>query len=230
MFESFLLGLASQSSLLLAGLFVYWVTVPDKVVGVLGGFGAGAMIAAVSFDLLGEAKHLSHLQLGVWMLIGAAIFIGGDVLVDRKFGSKGTGGSLGIIVGSIVDGVPESLIFGIQIATGFPISASFLGSVFMSNVPQAMAPSADLRKAQWSARRLGVLWAKVVFACGVAAAVGFLVAQIGTSANGERIAGLAAGGILAMLTTSLMPFSWERGGNLAGVFTVVGFCISFFGT
>jgi zinc transporter, ZIP family len=31
------------------------VTVPTKVVGILGGFGAGAMIAAVSFDLLPEA-------------------------------------------------------------------------------------------------------------------------------------------------------------------------------
>jgi hypothetical protein len=32
------------------------------------------------------------------------------------------------------------------------------------------------------------------------------------------------------LTTSLMPFSWEPGAQLAGVATVVGFCLSFFGT
>jgi ZIP family zinc transporter len=30
--------------------------VPTKVVGILGGFGAGAMIAAVSLDLLPEAE------------------------------------------------------------------------------------------------------------------------------------------------------------------------------
>jgi zinc transporter ZupT len=54
MLEAFGWGLLAQLSLLLAGLLVCWVTVPTKVVGILGGFGAGAMIAAVSFDLLPE--------------------------------------------------------------------------------------------------------------------------------------------------------------------------------
>jgi zinc transporter ZupT len=57
MLEAFSWGFLAQSSLLLAGLLVCWVTVPTKVVGILGGFGAGAMIAAVSFDLLPEAHH-----------------------------------------------------------------------------------------------------------------------------------------------------------------------------
>jgi zinc transporter, ZIP family len=42
MLEAFGWGLLAQSSLLVAGLLVCWVTVPTKVVGVLGGFGAGA--------------------------------------------------------------------------------------------------------------------------------------------------------------------------------------------
>ena len=60
MLEALGWGLLAQSSLLLAGLLVCWVTVPTKVVGILGGFGAGAMIAAVSFDLLPEAT--AHIQ------------------------------------------------------------------------------------------------------------------------------------------------------------------------
>lgn len=230
MFESFGLGLLSQSSLLIAGLLACWVRFPQKVVGALGGFGAGAMIAAVSFDLIAEASHLSHLELGMWMLLGVGIYVAGDKLVEARFGSEGSGGSLGIVVGSVVDGVPESLIFGLQIATGAPISMSFLASVWVSNFPQAIAPSADLHEGGWSSRKLGVLWAGVVVACGVASAVGFLLASVDSAAAGDRVAALAAGGILAMLTTSLMPFSWERGGYLAGVATVVGFCLSYFGT
>jgi hypothetical protein len=53
MLEAFGWGLLAQSSLLVAGLVVCWVTVPTKVVGVLGGFGAGATIAAVSFGSQG---------------------------------------------------------------------------------------------------------------------------------------------------------------------------------
>ena len=60
---------------------------------------------------------------------------------------------MGIVVGSVVDGVPESLIFGIQIGTGAAISLSFLAAVFVSNIPQAIAPSADLVKAGWKAGR-----------------------------------------------------------------------------
>lgn len=59
-FEAFGWGFLAQASLLLAGLLVCWVRVPTKLVGILGGFGAGAMIAAVSFDLLPEAE--AHIE------------------------------------------------------------------------------------------------------------------------------------------------------------------------
>lgn len=230
MLEAFGLGLLAQSSLLLAGLLVCWVAVPRRLIGILAGFGAGALIAAVSFDLIAEADALASWELGLWMLIGAGIFLGGDYIVERRFGSEGTGGSMGIVVGSVVDGVPESIIFGIQVATGFPISPSFLGAVFVSNVPQAMAPSADLAASGWSAKRIGRLWFLVVLACGVAAALGFLAADAMGDVNGDRMAALAAGGLLAMLTNSLMPFAYDRAGALAGVATVVGFCVSVVGT
>jgi zinc transporter, ZIP family len=45
--------------------------------------------------------------------------------------------------------VPESLVFGVQIATGQAISAAFFAAVFLSNIPQALAPSAELAKEGW---------------------------------------------------------------------------------
>lgn len=140
MLDAFALGILAQSSLFLAGLLVCWVTLPPRLVGALAGFGAGALIAAVSFDLIPEAANLDAWQMALWMLIGLVVFLGGDYLVERRFGSEGTGGAMGIVVGSVVDGVPESIIFGIQVATGFPVSASFLSAVFVSNIPQALRP------------------------------------------------------------------------------------------
>jgi zinc transporter, ZIP family len=226
MLEALLLGGVAQSSLLLSGLLVYWVKVPRVLVGILAGFGAGALVSAISFDLIPEAEHLDNWELGLWMFVGAAIFLGGDAIVEKRFGEEGVGGSMGIVVGSVVDGVPESAIFGIQVATGFPVSASFLAAVMVSNVPQAIAPSADLAEAGWSRSRTGLLWAGVVAACAIAAGLGWLVADNISGANGDRMAALAAGGLLAMLTNSLMPFAFERGGALAGVATVAGFCLS----
>jgi zinc transporter, ZIP family len=221
MLEAFGWGLLAQSSLLLAGVL------PTKVVGILGGFGAGAMIAAVSFDLLPEATaHIEPWQTGLWMLVGVAVFLVADQLVERRFGSQGAGGAMGIIVGSVVDGVPESAILGIQVGIGIPISLGFVAAVFISNIPQAIAPSADLAASGWGPRRLGQLWLLVVLACGVAAALGFLATDLTGAVQGDRAAALAAGGLLAMLTNSLIPFSFDRGGSLAGVATAVGFCLS----
>ena len=231
MLEAFGLGLLGASSLLLAGLFACWVKVPARLVGSLAGFGAGALIAAISFDLVVQAEDLLDLwQFAIWMLIGVAVFLVADRMVESRFGEAGVGGAMGIVVGSVVDGVPESIIFGIQIGTAFPISLSFLAAVFISNIPQSMAPSADLSAAGWSARRVGTLWFWVVLACAIAAALGFLATDLTSDVQGGRMAALAAGGLLAMLTNSLMPFAYERGGALAGAATAVGFCVSLLGS
>jgi ZIP family zinc transporter len=228
--DAFLLGGLAQSSLIFAGLLVCWVTVPRRVVGGLAGLGAGAMLAAISFDLVAEANQLDAVEFAGWALFGAAVFLVGDRLVERRFGTSGEGGAMGIVVGSVVDGVPESVIFGIQIAAGTPISASFLAAVLVSNVPQAIAPSSELAADGWGVRRLGRLWALVVLACAVAAALGYLAADASAVANGDRMAALAVGGLLAMLMNSLIPFAYERAGEIAGVAAVIGFCASLGGS
>ncbi len=45
--EAFAVGLLAESSLLLAGLVVRGVPGPKRLVGIIAGFGAGAMIAAI---------------------------------------------------------------------------------------------------------------------------------------------------------------------------------------
>ena len=227
MLEAFGLGLLGASSLLLAGLLACWVNVPPKLVGIMAGYGAGALIAAISFDLVPQAlADLDEWQFGLWMLIGVAVFLLADGLVEKRFGTAGVGGAMGIVVGSVVDGVPESVIFGIQVGTAIPISLSFLAAVFISNIPQSIAPSADLSAGGWSAKRVGILWFWVVLACGVAAGLGYLATDVSSAAMGGRAAALAAGGLLAMLTNSLMPFAFERGKGLAGAATAVGFSMA----
>jgi ZIP family zinc transporter len=69
------------------------------------------------------------------------------------------------------------------------------------------------------------MWGAVVVACGLAAGLGYAVgAALGST--GDRMAALAAGGVLAMLTNSLMPFAFQRGGQLSGLWTVVGFALA----
>jgi ZIP family zinc transporter len=228
--EALGVGLVAQSSLLIAGVIVCWLTIPQKLVGVLAGFGAGAMIAAISFDLLPETGGLGSWELALGMFVGVVFFLAGDRVVERKFGDEGAGGAMGIVVGSVVDGVPESIILGIQLSAGIPLSVSFVFAVWVSNIPQAIAPSADLAASGWGPVRLGRLWGAVVGACGIAALLGYLVADLSPGTSGSWMAAIAAGGLLAMLTNSLIPFAYERGKEAAGAATVLGFCLSIGGT
>jgi ZIP family zinc transporter len=227
MLQAFALGAIAQSSLLLSGFLPYVLRIPDRVIGVLAGIGAGALIAAVAFDLVPEAMSLAEVAL--WFLVGAAIFIVADRIIEERFGGEGGGGgggALGIVLGSVVDGVPESLIFGIQLAAGIPISVAFLVAVIVSNVPQALAPSAELKDAGWPLGRMLGMWGAVVLACGIASAIGYIGAVNVDDVTGARAAAIAAGGLLAMLTASLVLFAYEKGGSAAALGTVVGFCAS----
>jgi ZIP family zinc transporter len=223
--------MASQASLVLSGLAVYWVKVPPRVIGCLAGFGAGALISAIAYDLIPEGQALNLDQLALWLLVGAAVFVVADRIVESKFGDDKAEGPapLGIVVGSVVDGVPESAIFGIQLASGKGISMAFLAAVFVSNIPQALAPSADLAEKGWQKGRMVAMWGVVLLACGVAAGLGYGAADL-LGSTGDRAAAFAAGGLLAMLTNSLMPYAFEKGGAMAGVFTVVGFAVSMLGS
>jgi|SRR6185312_13508341 len=237
MVQAFALGAIAQASLLVSGILPFFLRIPDRIVGILAGIGAGALIGAVAFDLVPEA--ISAAEVALWFIVGAGIFLGADRVIEARFGgedeggdggSGGTGGPLGIVLGSVVDGVPESVIFGIQLAAGVPISIAFLAAVFVSNIPQALAPSAELVRSGWKATRMIAMWGAVVLACGVASALGWFAAANVDTVTGARAAAIAAGGLLAMLTGSLVPFAYQKGGSGAALGTVVGFCASLAGT
>lgn len=221
MVEALLVGAAAQSSLLIAAMAVYLVTIPTRVVGQLAGFGAGALLAAASFQLVPEAQEsLGSVAISLWLLVGAAVYVVADTLIERRFGESG---AMGIVVGNINDALPESLIFGIQLGTGLVVSPALAVSVWVSNVPQVMPPAADLRADGWSRSRQALLWGVVVVTAGVFAAVGYGLAQAMTDVNGAGLAAFTVGGLITMLTTSMIPFAYREGGVPAGVWAVVGF-------
>lgn len=222
--DAFLLGALAQSSLLISALVVYRFKFPDKVVGQMAGVGAGALLGAASFQLVPEAQiALDSLELSLWLLVGASVYVVADKMIEKRFGE---GGAMGIVVGNINDALPESVIFGIQMATATAFNPTLAISVWVSNIPQALPPAADLRESGWPKRRQVFLWGTVVLLSGVLAAVGFVFADAFGDIGGARIAAFTIGGLIAMLTTSLIPFAYQKGGLAAGMWAVVGFAVT----
>jgi zinc transporter, ZIP family len=224
MINAFLFAALAQAPLILGGLIVYWFKVPTKIIGWLAGLGAGSLVSAIAYNLIAQADRAGLTVVVGGMLIGAGVFAGLDYLVEKRFGEAA--GAIGIVLGAIIDGVPESIIFGVQIATGSAPNAAFLTAVMISNIPQSMAPSADLRMQGRTMARTARMWIGVVVICGLTGGITWLLASMFPKITGDFASAFAAGGLLAMLIDSLIPFGYERGGILTGVWGVVGFALS----
>jgi len=220
-------GLVGASSLVLGALVAFWFRIPDRILGLVMAFGAGVLISAVAYELVEAALAVSATGVSVALGFagGALVFCVGDTLIDRHL--AGTAG-WGILLGTVLDGVPESVVIGISLLSGDGVSVAVLVAVFLSNVPEAISATADLREGGVARGQILLLWVAVVAASAVAAGLGYgLLGE----ASGETIAAIdafAAGAILTMLADEMIPEGYERSGHrkLVGVVTAFGFGVA----
>ena len=136
---------------------------------------------------------------------------------------------LAIVLGALLDGLPESFVLGASLVGGPGVSVSFLVAVLLSNLPEGLAGRA--RPARRRATPRAGSWACgscVAIASGVAAAIGFaLLGSMPREPLGIAKA-FAAGAILTMLADTMFPEAYEDGGNGVGLATVLGFALAFF--
>ena len=220
-------GLVGASSLVLGALVAFWFRIPDRILGLVMAFGAGVLISAVAYELVEAALAVSATGVSVALGFagGALVFFVGDTLIDRHL--AGTAG-WGILLGTVLDGVPESVVIGISLLSGDGVSVAVLVAVFLSNIPEAISATADLREGGVARGQILLLWVAVVAASAVAAGLGYgLLGE----ASGETIAAIdafAAGAILTMLADEMIPEGYERSGHrkLVGVVTAFGFGVA----
>jgi zinc transporter, ZIP family len=140
-------GLLAASSLVIGSLVAIWLNISLRVIGLIMGFGAGVLISAVAFDLVEEAASKSSGQgAAAWgLFIGCGVFFGGDLLIsrlgggDRKdpTGDQQSGSPLAIVLGTVLDGIPESMVIGLRIFAGGEVGAAYLAAVFISKLPRS---------------------------------------------------------------------------------------------
>ena len=147
-------GLAA-SSLVIGGVLALRFRLSDRFVGLVLAFGAGTLISSVAYELVPE-ETLEAAGIGIAIAVGALVFYVGNrrrvpdgrrraqgPRPGRARQSTGSGGA--IVLGTILDGVPESLVLGIGLTVGGAISVAFLAAVFISNLPEAIAATVSLR-------------------------------------------------------------------------------------
>lgn len=235
--DAFIQGSVAASSLLIGALIAMRRPMSRTVLGLVMAFGAGVLISSVAYELVGEAFATSSGEGGValGLLAGAVAFWAGDAAIGRlgdgdpqgSGGAGAEGSSLGIVLGTVLDGIPESVVLGVGLLSGTTTSPALLIAVFISNLPEAIASTSGLLAAGWPRRRLLAMWGAIVLVSGVSAAVGYVLFDGASPAVVAFVLAFAGGAVLTMLADSMMPEAFDHGGRLVGVVTTFGFGLGF---
>jgi zinc transporter, ZIP family len=84
-----------------------------------------------------------------------------------------------------------------------------------------------MKRAGRSTAHILGLWGGVTAASAVAALLGYLFLAGASENLVAAIQAFAAGAILTMLASTMMPEAYEEGGEVVGLVTAVGFLLSF---
>lgn len=201
-----------------------------RAVGLVMGIGSGALIGAVAYELVPETL-LNAPGVLIACALGAITFFAGDWWIDRRGGAgrKGlvsgapSGSGATIFLGTLLDGIPESIVLGINLAIGGAVNIAFLAAVLISNIPEGIAGSLNLMVAGQSRPRILRMWLLLVVVSALCAVLGYGVVLRFPASDGHLAQAFAAGAVLTMLSEAMIPEAHEHGGKLVGLFTVLGF-------
>ena len=218
-------GVLAASSLVIGALLGLAREWPDRLIGLVLAFGAGALISAVSFELFENGIAVGGAAaVGLGLAGGALTYFVLSRMVETKLGGGGAGPSLAL--GAFLDGIPEQLVLGLGIAAGEGVSISLLVAIFVSNLPEAIGSASDMRESGTKPFRIRRLWFAVAAVCALSTLAGFAIAENTGGHFKAAVNGFAAGALLVMLVDSMIPDSTSKSGRVAGLATTLGFALA----
>jgi zinc transporter, ZIP family len=229
-----------------------FVSLPKSIIAAIMAFGSGVLVAALTFSLVEEAFSLSQSipPVVIGFILGGVSYSVANHILDRKSKSKsddntssavrkrkrshgdnaGGGKSasgLSLLVGSVMDNIPENMALGISLVTGGGVNIVLISAIFISNFPEGLASTEGMKSNGRSKRYILMLWSIAVVIGTISTAIGFAVLSKASPFVISVAISFAAGAILVMLAESMIPEAFEEGGSKIGLAAMAGFTTAF---
>ena len=242
LFDSLLWGFVASIPLIAGAVLASFVNLKKPIIATIMAFGAGVLIAALTFSLIEEAYGLVNdlVPVVLGFALGGLSYSLVNHILNKKSGTKNRkrshgenagGGNdasgIALMIGSLMDNIPENMALGISIVAGGTVNVVLIAAIFISNFPEGLASSQGMKSNGKSTKQILLLWAVVVAIGTVASAIGF---SILANVNKDIVAialSYASGAILVMLLESMIPEAFEEGGSKIGLATMAGFAVAF---
>lgn len=139
----------------------------------------------------------------------------------------GSSSATAIWLGTLLDGIPESLVIGASMV-GTAISPALIGGLFVSNLPESISSSTLMKQGGMKVRNIVFMWSTIVVAVGVGAMLGNMFTKVLSPVAHSVFEGIAGGSMLAMAAQTMLPEAYEQNVWTVGFFTVLGFIATVF--
>jgi len=128
---------------------------------------------------------------------------------------------------ALLDGIPESIAIGLISFIGGPISLALITSIFISNLAEGTSASLHMKIGGWKGKNIIGIWIFVIIATAFSATLSYFI----FSSTDYFILAIAlsvtAGGILAMISSTMLPEAFEETQEYTGLIMTMGFLFSF---
>ena len=234
--QALLWGTVAGSALLIGAVAAWWLRIPRVWVCAVMAFGAGVLVSALSFELVLEAFTMGGLAAtAAGVAAGALLYFGANALLARRSrkrsrtqaGSSGSSSGSAIAVGALIDGIPESVALGLGLVAGASVNPTMLIAIFVSNIPEGLASSADMKASGRSGRSIFAVWGSIVLASGLAAFIGAIALEGMPAEVLAFTTAVAAGGILTMIADTMIPEAYAVDHDYTGLLVTAGFLSAF---
>jgi ZIP family zinc transporter len=231
--------LLGASSLVVGAAVAYLVRMPRWATASIMSFGCGILISAVAYDLLEDGfEEGGLLPIVAGALAGSIVYAVADWAVSAHGGhhrkqsgagqqSASEGSGLAIAIGSLLDGIPESIVLGLTVISGKGLSIAMFAAIFLSNFPEGLSSALGMRRAGRSPIYVFGLWVVIAVLSGASSLAGAAFLQGAAPQLLATVNAVAAGALLTMVVNTMIPEAVAEERKLTGVLVVIGLLVAF---